>query len=183
MTDDDSINEDERALFRAAVADVIPLRHDRVPPPATSVPPRPRQLEADEQQVLRDLLSDEYDLAEVETGEELLFQRPGIQQTVMRRLRRGHYVVQGELDLHGMTVPVARAELAAFLFDCRAQGARCVRVIHGKGHGSRGKQPVLKVKVNGWLRQWDDVLAFASAQPVDGGTGAVYVLLRRPKSG
>jgi len=87
--------------------------------------------------------------------------------------------VEAQLDLHGLTAAQARAALATFLRDCRIHGLRCVRIIHGKGRGSHNRQPVLKGKVNHWLRQRDEVLAFCTARPVDGGGGAVYTLLKR----
>ena len=173
------LEEDERALFRAAVADVSPLDADTValtPPPP---PSHPAKRIADEEQVLQDMLSDPDDPALVETGEELLFARPGLQHGIMRKLRRGQYAIGAELDLHGMTTAEARLALAAFLLHCRERDIRCVRVIHGKGNRSAQCRPVLKGKVNHWLRQRDEVLAFCSARPVDGGTGAVYVLLKR----
>lgn len=173
------LKEDERALFRAAVADVAPLDTDTValtpPPPA----PYPAKRIADETQVLQDMLSDPDDPALIETGEELLFARTGLQHNVLRKLRRGQYAIGAELDLHGMTAAEARQALAAFLQACRERDVRCVRVIHGKGNRSAQCRPVLKGKVNHWLRQRDEVLAFCSARPVDGGTGAVYVLLKR----
>lgn len=175
MTDQ---QDDESALFRAAVRGVRPLQHDG----AATQPPRPkpipRQREADESRVLDELLDGDLDPAELETGEELSFLRPGIQKRVLRKLRRGHYAVQAELDLHGQTRATARHELRAFINDCRRRDIRCVRIIHGKGRGSSNRGPVLKVLVDRWLRQLDEVLAFASASPTDGGTGAVYVLLR-----
>ncbi len=183
------ISDDERDLFRAAVADVRPLNSDRLPVEVTPPAPVPAMRQADERQVLRDMLSDgEPDDELVETGDELLFSRPGLQHGVMRKLRRGQYSIGAELDLHGMTVAEARPRLAAFLHEMQLHHVRCVRIIHGKGHGSRQRRPVLKGKVSHWLQQRDEVLAFCSARSVDGGTGAVYVLLkspadRRPASG
>lgn len=174
---------DDEQLFRAAMRKVRPLRVDRVLPPRRRPAPRPRQTELEEQRVLRDMLSDPIDPSELETGEESHFQRAGLQQAVLRRLRRGQYAVEAELDLHGLTADQAREALAGFLLECRTRGRRCVRVIHGKGRGSPGRRPVLKLKVDHWLRQWDDVLAFCTARPVDGGSGALYVLLRRRGSG
>jgi DNA-nicking Smr family endonuclease len=108
-----------------------------------------------------------------------LFVRPGLQQKHVRRLRRGQIPIEAEADLHGMRRREAEKALASFLRECRDEGLRCVRVIHGKGRGSRGGQAVLKWQVDGWLRHDDGVMAFSSAQPRDGGTGAVYVLLKR----
>ena len=131
-----------------------------------------------EAQVLQDSLSDEYDPGDIEAGDELIFSRPGIQRSVLRKLRRGQPGIEKELDLHGLTVDEARTALASFLHNCKAQGIRCARIIHGKGHSSHQQRPVLKGKINSWLRQKDEVLAFCSARPIDGGTGAVYVLLK-----
>ncbi len=122
------------------------------------------------------------DTSELETGDELLFARPGLQNKVLRQLRRGQISVTAQLDLHGMNAPLARKALAAFLNRCQAEDHRCVRIIHGKGLNSEHKQPVLKQKLNIWLRLRDDVLAFCSAPRVDGGTGAAYVLLKRKPS-
>jgi DNA-nicking Smr family endonuclease len=171
-------SDDDRQLFKKAVQDARPLKQDRKGPHRKRRKPVPQQRQRDERDVVASLLSDEY-LPDVETGEELLFARPGLQQRVLRQFRRGQYAIEAELDLHGRTVPEARERVSQFLRRMRAGGKRCVRIIHGKGSGSLGKLPVLKVKVNHWLRQTDDVLAFCSARPADGGTGAVYVLLRK----
>ncbi len=171
---------DGKMLFRRAVADVVPL-----PPSNRAVlsqqRPKPiaRQRLADEAQVLIDALADpwEWDAA-VATGEELLFSRPGIPTAAMRKLRRGGWVIKGELDLHGHSGDEARIALAAFLNRCMIEDRRCVRIIHGKGHGSKNRLPVLKNKVRHWLMQREDVLAFCQARTVDGGAGAVIVLLK-----
>ncbi|MEE8343415.1 MAG: Smr/MutS family protein [Gammaproteobacteria bacterium] len=165
-------------LFRNTVGDVIPMADDRVPPTHRRRKPVPRSRQQDDAQVMRELLSDLHDPAELETGDELLYLRPGLQHGVFRKLRRGQFSVGAELDLHGMTVPVARQALHNFLHRCAGTGIRCVRIIHGKGYGSQQRQPILKNKVNHWLRQWDSVLAFCSTPPRDGGTGAMYVLLK-----
>ena len=179
MSRHDSDNDDdETRLFREAVRGVRPLRDDRVSPWKQPPPPRPRQRERDEARVLKDMLRDP-DPAELETGEELFYARTGLQTNVIRRLRRGQMPVEAELDLHGKTSDEARVLLAGFLPACRDRGLRVVRVIHGKGLGSHNRLPVLKGKVNYWLQQRDEVLAFCSARPVDGGTGAVYVLLKK----
>lgn len=173
------ITKEEQALFRETVRNAVPLRDDRVSPYRQRPPPRPLQNERDETEVIRDLLSDPLDPSDLETGDELRFARPGLQHTVFRKLRRGHYSVGAELDLHGMTSAEARQAMVDFLADCKRCDVRCIRIIHGKGNGSMNREPVLKGKVAHWLRQRDDVLAYASATPTDGGTGAVYVLLRR----
>jgi len=172
------ISQSDINLFREAVGKVTPVNDDRVPPTHRRRKPYPRSRQQDDAQVMRDLLSDIHDPADVETGDELLYMRPGLQHGVFRKLRRGQLSVGAELDLHGMTVAIARQALGEFLQRCANNRIRCVRIVHGKGRGSQQRQPVLKNKVNGWLRQWDPVLAFCSTPPRDGGTGAIYVLLK-----
>lgn len=169
----------DRELFRQTVGAVKPLHCDRIDPVPIHPAPIPRFSEADEQQVLADMLSDYFEPADLETGEELYYRSEGVQQAVLRKLRRGHFQVGAALDLHGMSVAAAKQALTIFLHDVRREDISCVRIIHGKGKGSRHRGPILKQKVNHWLRQRDEVLAFCSARAVDGGTGAVYVLLRR----
>ncbi len=169
----------DSALFREFMQGVKPLKQDKVPVTKPPPSPVPKQRYLDEVLVRDEMLSDNYDQAEVEIGEELLFARPGIQHSVLAKLRRGHFSINAELDLHGMIVRVARVEVAKFLAECRNRNVRCARIIHGKGHGSWQKQPILKNKLNRWLQQREEVLAFCSARPVDGGTGAMYVLIKR----
>jgi DNA-nicking Smr family endonuclease len=167
------------ALFQEAMQGVTPLQCDKVAFPKPRLTPFPKQRYLDEALVYEDMLSENYDPTELETGEELVFVRPGIQHSVLQKLRRGHFSVTAELDLHGMVVSVARVEVADFLRYCHHNNIRCARIVHGKGYGSWQKQPVLKNKLNHWLQQRDEVLAFCSARPADGGTGAIYVLIRR----
>ncbi len=171
-------NEQDIALFRAAVGEVQPLKVDRaeLAPPKPS--PRPIQSERDEQQVIQDLLSEAYDPEHLQPGDMISYAIPGITRSVFRKLKRGQYRLEGELDLHGLTSSEARQALVRFLGECRQRGRRSVRIIHGKGNRSTNEGPVLKSRVNTWLRQRQEVLAFCSARPQDGGTGAVYVLLR-----
>lgn len=166
-------------LFRQAVRDVRPYKDERIAPYRKLPHARPRQSQLSEQQVLVDMMSDLYDPVDIETGEELHFCRNGIAQKVIHKLKRGHYRLEAELDLHGLNVEAARTEIHAFLAFCEAENCRCVRIIHGKGLSSRHKGPVLKKMVNRWLRQRREVLAFTSAVPRHGGTGAIYVLLKR----
>lgn len=168
----------DRELFRQAVGPVKPLRCDRIEPTPHHPSPIPRFTLADEQQVVVDMLSDYFEPADLETGEELYYRREGVQQAVLRKLRRGQYQVGAALDLHGLTVAAAKDALAIFLQRARRDNLTCTRIIHGKGNRSRHRGPVLKQKINHWLRQRDEVLAFCSARPMDGGTGAIYVLLR-----
>jgi len=174
-----TVDPKDRELFRQTVGAVKLLRCDRVDPALSHPAPIPRFTQADEQQVLADMISDYFEPADLETGEELYYRREGVQQAVLRKLRRGHFRVGTALDLHGMTVATAKEALTTFLHHVRREHIHCVRIIHGKGNGSRHRGPVLKQKVNHWLRQRDEVLAFCSAPAMDGGTGAVYVLLRR----
>ena len=179
MAKDKPDPSDDRSLFHKAAKGARPLKQDRVAPHKPRRKPVPQQTRRDEEEVIRSLLSDDYDPVELETGEELLFMRTGIQQRVWRKFRRGQYAIEAELDLHGRVVTEARELVSDFLRNAQTQGKRCVRIIHGKGLSSEGKMPVLKGKVNSWLRQKDAVLAFCSARNNDGGTGAVYVLLKR----
>jgi DNA-nicking Smr family endonuclease len=173
-------NKDDARLFREYVTGARPVEQDRAPPHRARRAATPEQSQRDARAVMESLLSHEYEPADVETDEELVYARAGVQHAVMRKLRRGQYAIEAELDLHGYTVPQAREALDGFLRRNRAMGKRCVRVVHGKGRSSEGRIPVLKGKVNVWLRRTDQVLAFCSAVPRDGGTGAVYVLLKRP---
>jgi DNA-nicking Smr family endonuclease len=146
---------------------------------APSVDATPRQRLADEAQALASTLSDELDVGTLlDTDAALGFRREGIGADVLPRLRRGHWSVQRHLDLHGMTREVAREALAQFIRQAERDGLRCVRIVHGKGNGSPGREPVLKAKVRAWLVQKHAVIAFAQAPPADGGHGAVLVLLR-----
>lgn len=172
------VSEEDRALFRSTVGSVNRLTHDKVLLTKNRPKAIPRQTLLDNAQVLQDMLSDHWEHSDMLTGEELWFARGGLQHKVLRQLRRGQFSVGAELDLHGMTVPEARHALAVFLGSSTRQRSRCVRIIHGKGLGSL-KEPILKPKVVGWLQQRQEVLAFCSAPPTDGGTGALYVLLRK----
>jgi DNA-nicking Smr family endonuclease len=173
------ISTRDRELFRDAVKDVLPLKQDKILPFQQHLAPIPRQRRRDESLVIRDMMSDAFEPAELETGEELLYLRPELQKRLLRHLRQGRFSIGAELDLHGMNVPMARYALAGFLEKCERNNIRSVRIIHGKGRGSYHKEPVLKGKVNTWLQQREDVLAFCSARSADGGTGAVYVLLKQ----
>ncbi len=179
MPKDPKIEQSERILFRREVADVQPLKHDKVVHSASLPSPAPRQpLPHADDAVERGFFSDGCGISGIGAEEELSFVRPGIQRSVLRKLRRGQYFINTELDLHGYTQIAACSELSEFLHSCFERNIRCVKIIHGKGYGSREGQPVLKRKVNSWLRQCDKVLAFSSARPEDGGTGALYVLLK-----
>ena len=169
----------ERELFARAVGVVKPLSHkERHIPTPQAVPPLPLQRQKDEQAVLKDALSDEFDVSTLlDTDEALSFKRSGIGPDVVRKLRKGDWTIQREIDLHGLRTDEARLALAEFIRECHRQGVRCVRVVHGKGLGSPGKTPVLKSRVHSWLVQKNQVLAFVQATPPQGGAGALVVLL------
>ena len=171
------MSEDDQRAFREAMSDVRPLP-GREP---VAVPPKPRAVarfaRADEREVLRESLLPPADHALLDTGDELSFRRPWIREELLRKLRRGHFSIAAEIDLHGLVRHEAHEALRGFITESADRRLGCVRVIHGKGRGSGPRGPVLKHVVNHWLRRMDDVLAFASARPVDGGTGAVCVLL------
>ena len=179
---------DDEALLREALQGVAPI-----PDPGKATlrrrPPQPVPVQRlrDDEQVLRDSLSDHIPLeVGLETGEELVFLRDGLSNMVLRKLRRGHWVTQDHVDLHGLRSEEARQLLVTVLNEALAKGLRCVRVVHGKGLRSENREPVLKRKVGNWLAQRDEVLAFVQARPEDGGSGAVVVLLKakgRKKSG
>ncbi len=171
--------DDDNDLFRSAMGDVKPLASDRAEPVRKRPPPVARFSRADDQAVLRESVDPASDIEPTGTGDDTHYRRAGVSASVMRKLRRGQYIVEDELDLHGHSVAAARLVLADFLDDCAAAGKRCVRVIHGKGLRSGHRGPVLRPNIIAWLRRWDRVLAFATARPVDGGTGAMYVLLNR----
>ena len=167
-------------LFEKLFSNVTPLpAHGRVVHPVVRRKPIPEQRLRDERAALADSLSDHitWDIG-LETGEELVYLRNGLSPQTLRKLRRGHWVIQDELDLHGHTAVEARELLVAFLNACLHHGARCVRIIHGKGLRSKNREPVLKTKVANWLIQRDEVLAFCQARQTDGGGGAVMVLLK-----
>jgi DNA-nicking Smr family endonuclease len=168
-TDDDPKNTDG-AAFRAAMEDVKPIEDKNAAPFHRKRRPVPLDLPTGDED------KDELQDMAIETGDFLEFRRPGIQNRLYQDLRRGVIEAEGNIDLHGLRVREARSALARFLNHSLATGRRCVRIIHGKGCGS-GAQPVLKQKVNQWLRQKDEVLAFVTTPRWDGGTGAVYVLL------
>lgn len=168
-----------QALFRSAVADAQPIVSDRVhhePPPPPAIPRLHLQDEAAAlfESLHGALISDLF----LEGGDEANWRRNGISMRVLRDLRRGRWVVQASLDLHGHTRDEARGALSLFLHECHTNAQRCVRIVHGKGRHSPGREPVLKSLVPGWLSQRRDVLAFCQARTVDGGAGALIVLLQ-----
>ena len=169
----------EKDLFSRAIGATQPLRRIASVPLAPDPPaPIPVQHQLDEQRVLRESLSDEFDVETLlDVDDAMSFRRPGIGTDVTRRLRAGEWSIQQQLDLHGLRSDEAREALGAFIRTANKQGVRCVRVVHGKGLGSPGKMPVLKTKTQRWLIQKNEVLAFVQAKPAEGGAGALVVLL------
>lgn len=167
-------------LFRQSIGDVAPLSPSGKKETVAPRPlPIPRQRLADEQAALEESLSDEFNVDTLlDTDHELSYARTGIGPDTLRKLRRGHWVIQGQLDLHGMRREEAREALTEFLRNAVKRGTRCVRIIHGKGLGSVNKEPVLKSKVRNWLVQKEEVIAFCQARAADGGAGALIVLLK-----
>lgn len=174
-----STSDEDRLAFLAAMGDVR-LHRSRQRVTVKRAPPAPvaRSTEADERAVMLELLSGPVDIEELEHGDTLSYRAQGVQEGVIRRLRRGHYRIDGNLDLHGYNRHQARLAVIDFLAECHDRMRRCVRIVHGKGNGSPNSGPVLKAHLDSWLRRRKDVVAFCSAPPNDGGTGAVYVLLR-----
>jgi DNA-nicking Smr family endonuclease len=160
------LKNDEDEEFRRAVGDVKPVPNKTATfEPARLTPLPPKASTSGE--------------SPVEFGEELRYLRPGVQAKILQKLRRGKFSIEDTLDLHGLTAEEANSQLRNFLQHSQAAGRRAVRIIHGKGYGSAGRQPVLKTKVNQWLQEAGAVLAFCSAQPENGGTGAVDIFLRK----
>ncbi|CAN4270115.1 Smr domain containing protein [Methylophilaceae bacterium] len=171
--------EQDKHLFLEAVKNTRPLNIDVPFTEKTYPKPVAKQFIRDEKQALRDSLSDDfYPAHELESGEELLYLRTGQSPSILTKLRRGFWVVQAQIDLHGLISDEAREYVAEFLSSCKKKNIRCVRIVHGKGLGSRNREPVLKHKLRNWLIQKDEVIAYAQAKPEDGGSGAVIVLLK-----
>jgi DNA-nicking Smr family endonuclease len=170
----------ESDLFVRAVGQVqrLPVK-DQVNLVRPAPAPIAHQRQKDNQAVLRDCLSDEFDASTLlDTDDALSFRRPGIGRDVIHKLRKGDWSIQREIDLHGLRSDEARVALAEFIRLAHRQGLRCLRVVHGKGLGSPGKTPVLKSRVHDWLAQKNQVLAFVQAKPSEGGAGALVVLLK-----
>jgi DNA-nicking Smr family endonuclease len=171
-------NANEDADFRRAVADAEPLPQPKRVVHRKLVAPLARQRLRDERAALAESLAGPVSLDDaLDSGDELVYLRDGLQREVLRKLRRGHWVVEDELDLHGMNRHVAAVSVSAFLRHCRRRGRLCVRIVHGKGLGSRQREPVLKALLRKWLLR-EDVLAFSQAPAAQGGSGAVLVLLK-----
>ena len=172
----DSNNNDDFDLFKQAMADVTPIEHDKTP---AHIKPRPiTRRTVTQADTIEDTLSDDF---VPECGDYLEFVRPGVQKSLVKQIRNGKLAVEHHIDLHGKTRDQARKNLLAFIKSAQQNHYKLVCVVHGKGYNSEDGRPVLKALVNKWLQNIEDVLAFTTAQPKDGGTGAVYVLLRHMK--
>jgi DNA-nicking Smr family endonuclease len=169
-----SITKQDSELFRQSVGKVKRIEHDEV----MFDRPKPPTTNRDTVHTHNTTTLDTQDLYNIKAGDKLLFKRPGIQQQLFRKLKRGQIPVEIELDLHGMTIPSAKKALMQFFEYCLDSNHRCVRIIHGKGKGSENNLPILKNNLNQWLPEINEVLAFCSAQPSDGGVGAIYVLMK-----
>lgn len=172
---------DDNTLFQKEMNGIKPLTQERVRPKTKVIEPETlAKTKKDKDFYSNDsLYSEEFEPKTIGNEETLSFQRSGVQDRLFNQLRAGQLYLEAELDLHGMIITTAHQELAGFIYQCRRERIRCVRIIHGKGWGSKDNQPVLKTKLNAWLQQEENVLAFCSTPIEDGGTGAVYVLLRR----
>jgi len=165
--------------FRKALAGVEPLAEPRRKPLARPRPaPLPRQTRRDERAALAESLSAPFSVDDaLDSGAELVYSREGLPRDVLRKLRRGHWVIEDQLDLHGMNRVQAADAVGEFLRRCLQRRMRCIRIVHGKGLGSRNREPVLKVKLRKWLLR-EEVLAYCQAPAAEGGSGAVLVLLK-----
>jgi len=169
--------DNDSRLFRQAMQGVKPLICDKEPvycPPKKLVN---KKFKLNQSINYEDELSEYYEPADIE--DEVLFVRSGVQYEILRKLKRKYFNIKTKLDLHGMSVTMARSAIVKFLYYCQHNHIKYACIIHGKGHGSQKKQGILKAKVNQWLKMRQEVLAFCSAHPSNGGTGAVYIVIKR----
>jgi len=172
-----TLTSEDSDLFRQTIGKVRPINSDKIIVKTDHKPkPYPKDITLDLACPLT--LSTTHDLDNVGLEDSLSYTAPGLQNAVLKKLRKGYFGLDAEIDLHGLSSNTAKQQLLQFLHDCTYNGCRCVHIVHGKGYRSTNQQPVLKNNLNLWLRQHQDVLAFCSASPKDGGTGAVFVLLR-----
>ncbi len=175
------INPKDSDLFRQTIGDVRAVKSDKVVLAQDNPPPKPypKPRHPDLNDAWQDAIAPDIDAVDHE--EILSFATPGVQNSVLAKLRKGFFGVQAEIDLHGLNRLAAKQQFLQFLHDALTRGYRCVHIIHGKGYRSSDNHPVLKNHLNRWLRQHKDVLAFCSTPPRKGGAGAVYVLLKSSK--
>ena len=176
------MHNDDENIFQEAVKNVKPLKIKSKTIETASSKPKPKPIAKkfleDEKRVLLDSLSDDYIYEDGELEDGLLFLRDGHSPDIIKKLKKGYWVVQGSIDLHGMVSQEAKSYIVDFIQDCKKRHIRCIRIIHGKGIGSKNKEPILRNKVKNWLAQKDEVIAYAQAPKYDGGSGAVIVLLK-----
>ena len=174
-------NDDEdKNIFQEAVKNVKPLKikSNTIEPSASKPKPIAKKFLEDEKKALLDSLSDDYIYEDGDLENGLLFLRSGHSPDIIKKLKKGYWVVQGSIDLHGMISQEAKSYIIDYIQECKKRHLRCIRIIHGKGIGSKNKEPVLRNKVKNWLAQKDEVIAYAQAPKHDGGSGAVVVLLK-----
>ena len=174
-----SANDDSMA--RLIGLGVKPLKQDRIAPYRKPADPTPRQRLLDDQRVMNELLEESDESTSFESGDELKFLRTGFSSRLLKKLRRGDYAIQDEIDLHGLVAGDAKQETHGFVNECARDNIRAIRIVHGKGRNSAGRKPVLKNMLIGWLSKNQHVIAVVSTPANDGGTGAVYVLLNKIK--
>jgi len=172
---------DDNSMARLLGMGVTPLKQDKIAPYRKPADPTPRQRLLDDQRVMEELLAESDESASFESGDELKFLRSGFSNRLLKKLRRGDYAIQDELDLHGYVAGEAKQETHAFVNACAKDNIRAIRIVHGKGRNSAGRKPVLKNMLIGWLSKNQHVIAVVSTPANDGGTGAVYVLLDKMK--
>ena len=177
MSTKNGVSESDSNLFRKTVGKVEKIENSQIIPRQGRKPAiiPARQMRHTQ---LNDINQRSSPVSEISATDKLYFKRPGIQQKLMSKLRRGQFRIEKQIDLHGMTAVVAEKSLNSFLESCRQSNYRCIRIIHGKGSGSADNRPVIKNRISVWLRKNENILAFCSAKANDGGTGAVYALLR-----
>ncbi|MDO9142534.1 MAG: Smr/MutS family protein [Methylobacter sp.] len=172
-----TISPEDRDLFRLTIGKVRTVKSDKVPLTAANKPkPYPKTQTINVEEHLNDAI--EFDVEKVGLEDSLNFMAPGLQHSVLKKLRKGQFGLDAQIDLHGLNSTDAKRQLLQFLHDCVEDGCRCIHIVHGKGYRSADNHPVLKNHLNIWLRQHKDVQAFCSTPPKDGGTGAVFVLLQ-----
>tara|TARA_B110000091_G_scaffold168912_1_gene181127 strand:+ start:215 stop:748 length:534 start_codon:yes stop_codon:yes gene_type:complete len=174
------MQDEDKKLFQEAVKNVKPLKIKSKTIEVSVSKPKPiaKKLIEDEKKVLLDSISDDYIYDNIESEDGLLYLRHGHSPDILNKLKKGYWVVQGSIDLHGMISKEAKSYIVDYIQDCKKRHIRCIRIIHGKGIGSKNKEPVLRNKVKNWLVQKDEVIAYAQAPRHDGGSGAVVVLLK-----
>jgi len=173
--------DDDKTIAQLLGMGVTPLKQDKVAPYRKPADATPKQRMLDDQRVMDELLSESDETASYESGDELKFLRSGYSTRLLKKLRRGDYTIQDELDLHGLVAGEAKQETHGFINECARDKVSAVRIVHGKGRNSAGRTPVLKNMLIGWLSKNQHVIAVVSTPANDGGTGAVYVLLGKTK--